>query len=93
MLFIFLITSSFSAVVLGAGIDDLSEIEVSSVECADEDLSRCYIGSYGDVMKIAESEKIYIRLVTVTAESSISEEEKHIYLVECNAGCDLVASA
>ncbi len=76
----------FSSVIIGAGIYDLSPVKVSSVKSAYEDLCGCDIGSYGNIVKVAELEQVKIVLFGHTVVFiRIAEEENKVDLVVGNS--------
>ena len=52
-----------------------------------------YVGSYGDVVDIAESEKVNILGLAGFSRDRVSEKQKYIYFIAGDAGCDLLAAA
>ena len=59
---------------------DISPIKVAAFKTVDKYLSRCDIGSYGDVVHIAETEKVDILGVMGLGSQRVAEEEKKVYL-------------
>ena len=91
--FCLLKSALFAAVVFGNGIDDLSPVEITMIERANEDLSRCNIGGNGYVVNVAKAQKIALHLAVVGIGRGIAEEEQKVDLVVRNAGCYLLRAA
>ena len=68
----------------------LTPVEVATLQCVYQCLSRSDIGRNRDIMNITQTQKIYIiRLVGLCIER-VAEEHQQVYLVAGYAGCKLL---
>ena len=72
------------------GVNNITPIKISSVKRGNDYLRGSNIGSYGDIVKVAHTQKLVIS-GAVAVRTSISEEQKHVHLVIGNARSDLPA--
>ena len=73
-------------------IDDLSPIQITPLQTMNQDLSRCCVGSKGDVVVVAHLVDV-LEVGVQIAGLGIGEEQDHIDLVVGDTGADLLAAA
>ena len=72
---------------------NVSPIEIAALETVDQHFGGSDIGSDGDIMHIAEPEKVHIIRLMGLGVQRISEEDEHIDLVAGDTSGHLLVSA